>query len=196
MLPCSCLCTSGRWLLAPPTPHQCFPESCQVLTVPSAACSVPCPPSSSSALELIISANNCKTVAMPDLNSPPLLAPPTPCQLPSWGLPGPNGSFGCSSGPDAGKKPCLLHSGADFQAAAHGIAHAAAGGCDPKESVAHGEPLPEQTPGQSCIPWRGVERSLCRTRAEGELSPVGDTCWSSLLLMDGPCDTVPYWSSS
>lgn len=54
--------------------------------------------------------SDCKMAAIPDLNGPLLLALPTPCQLPSWGLLGVGGSLGCLEWSPCTKKtlPALI----------------------------------------------------------------------------------------
>lgn len=52
-------------------------------------------------------------------------------------------------------------------------------------SVAHGEPLPEQTPGQSCSLGKGAH-----TGAGG----LGDAAALRGLLMDGPRGVEPSYS--
>ena len=49
-------------------------------------------------------------------------------------------------------------------------------------------------------PWAGAatcgEEPTQEQGIWGELLPMGDPCWSSLLLIDGPHGTDPYGSSS
>ena len=79
----------------------------------------------------------------------------------------------------------VYHGGAGFHSAACGEAPSGAGGPAMKEAAACGaDSRPELQP---------MEREQVTWQ---ELPPVGDPCWSSSLLMNGPCGTEPCWSSS
>lgn len=55
-------------------------------------------------------------------------------------------------------------------------------------SVAHGEPLPEQTPGQSCSLGKGAHTGA------GGLGDAAALRGPSVLLMDGPRGAEPSYS--